>query len=62
MRETLLGLLMAALTAAVVYVIGRRRYKCPHCGRRVRWKDADCPHCGEDMKYPPSRGLPPGKI
>lgn len=62
MRETLLGLLLAAATAAAFYLIGRNRYRCPHCGRRVRWQDVNCPHCGEDMKYRHRAGLPPGKM
>lgn len=50
MRETIIGLLMVALTAAGFYWVSRRRYKCPFCGRAVQWKDENCPHCGNDMK------------
>jgi DNA-directed RNA polymerase subunit RPC12/RpoP len=50
MWHTIVGLLMVALTALGFYLIARRRYKCPHCGRQVRWEDVSCPHCGEDMK------------
>ncbi|MGB3551528.1 MAG: hypothetical protein WA993_12600 [Candidatus Binatus sp.] len=51
MRQTIIGLLMVALTAAFFYLVGRRRYKCPLCGRVVRYDDLNCPHCGNDMKY-----------
>jgi predicted amidophosphoribosyltransferase len=51
MRQTLIGLLMVALTALGLYLIARRRYRCPFCGRFVRWKDVVCPHCGSDMKF-----------
>lgn len=51
MRQTLLGLLMAALTALGLYLLARRRYRCPFCMRIVKWKDIVCPHCGEDMKF-----------
>jgi hypothetical protein len=53
MRETLLGLLMVALTAAALYwysIVRRNRCQCPFCGRRVTWDDINCPHCGDDMK------------
>ncbi|MGO9450105.1 MAG: hypothetical protein ACLQDV_03505 [Candidatus Binataceae bacterium] len=50
MRETIIGLLMVALTALGFYFASRRRYKCPFCGRFVQWKDVNCPHCGNDMK------------
>ena len=42
---------MVALTAAGFYWVGRRRYKCPYCGRIVKYDDINCPHCGNDMKY-----------
>lgn len=61
MRQTVLGLLLAAVTAVAFYLIGRSRYRCPHCGRRVRWQDVNCPHCGENMKSRHRAGLPPGK-
>ncbi|HEY9158631.1 zinc ribbon domain-containing protein [Candidatus Binatus sp.] len=51
MRQTIIGLLMVALTAAFFYWVGRRRYKCPYCGRVVRYDDVNCSHCGNDMKY-----------
>ncbi len=51
MRETIVGLLMVAVTALGFYIVSRRRYKCPFCGRFVRWKDVNCPHCGNDMNY-----------
>ncbi|MGA7871797.1 MAG: zinc ribbon domain-containing protein [Candidatus Binatus sp.] len=51
MRQTIIGLLMVALTAAFFYWVGRRRYKCPYCGRIVKYDDVNCPHCGNDMKY-----------
>jgi len=41
---------MAALAAAVLYFIARRRYRCPYCTKIVRWNDVDCSHCGNDMK------------
>jgi len=50
-RETIIGLLMVALTAFGFYWVSRHRYKCPYCGRFVQWKDVNCPHCGNDMKY-----------
>jgi hypothetical protein len=51
MRQTLGGLLMVALTALGLYLLARRRYRCPFCGRIVKWKDIVCPHCGGDMKF-----------
>ena len=51
MRQTIIGLLMVALTAAGFYWVARRRYKCPYCGRFVRYDDVNCPYCGNDMKY-----------
>jgi predicted amidophosphoribosyltransferase len=50
MRETILGLLMVVLTAAIFWMIGRNRLKCPLCGRVVKWDDVNCPHCGDDMQ------------
>jgi predicted amidophosphoribosyltransferase len=49
--RTLIGLLLAALTGVWLYMLGRRRYKCPYCGRSVKWSDERCPHCGDDMKF-----------
>jgi DNA-directed RNA polymerase subunit RPC12/RpoP len=49
--QTIVGLLMVALTAACFYWIGRRRYKCPYCGRIVKYDDVNCPYCGDDMKF-----------
>ena len=51
MWRTLVGLILAAATGAGLYLIARRRYKCPHCGRIVQWADINCPHCGNDMKF-----------
>ena len=51
MRETIIGLVMVALTALGFYFVSRRRYKCPFCGRFVQWKDINCPYCGNDMNY-----------
>jgi predicted amidophosphoribosyltransferase len=48
--QIVVGLAMVALTAGYFYYSARNRYKCPNCGRPVRWKDVNCPHCGEDMK------------
>jgi predicted RNA-binding Zn-ribbon protein involved in translation (DUF1610 family) len=50
-RQTIIGLLMVALTAAFFYWVARSRYKCPYCGRAVKYNDVNCPHCGNDMKY-----------
>jgi DNA-directed RNA polymerase subunit RPC12/RpoP len=50
-RETLIGLLMVALTALGFYWVARHRYKCPYCGKFVQWKDINCPHCGNDMQF-----------
>jgi len=62
MYRTLIGLLMAALTGVVFYLIGRKRYKCPYCARVVKWSDERCPHCGDDMKSQHRVGPPPSKI
>jgi len=62
MYRTLIGLLMAALTGLVFYLIGRRRYKCPLCGRVVNWRDERCPHCGDDMKFQHRLGPAPSRI
>ena len=51
MRQTIIGLLMVALTAAFFYWVARSRYKCPYCGRIVKYDDVNCPHCGNDMKF-----------
>jgi zinc-ribbon domain len=48
--QTIIGLLMVALTALGLWWVARRRYRCPYCGRIVRWADVNCPHCGDDMK------------
>ncbi len=50
-RQTIIGLAMVALTALGFYLVARRRYKCPYCGRFVRWEDVNCPHCGSDMNF-----------
>jgi DNA-directed RNA polymerase subunit RPC12/RpoP len=50
MQQTIIGLLMVAVTAALFYWVARRRYKCPYCGRIVRYQDVNCPHCGNDMQ------------
>jgi endogenous inhibitor of DNA gyrase (YacG/DUF329 family) len=57
--RTIIGLLLAALTGVVFYFIGRTRYKCPHCGRKVKWSDELCPHCGDDMKFQHRVGTTP---
>jgi hypothetical protein len=49
--QTIVGLLMVALTAAAFYWISRRRYTCPYCGRIVKYDDVNCPYCGDDMKF-----------
>ena len=51
MSHTIVGLLMVALTAAGFYWLARRRYKCPYCGRVVKYDDVNCPYCGNDMKF-----------
>lgn len=51
MTQTIVGLLMVALTAAGFYWVGRRRYKCPFCGRIVKYNDVNCPYCGNDMNF-----------
>ncbi|HSZ23267.1 MAG TPA: zinc ribbon domain-containing protein [Candidatus Sulfotelmatobacter sp.] len=51
MRQTIIGLLMVALTAAGFYWVARHRYKCPFCGRNVKYDDINCPYCGNDMNY-----------
>jgi predicted RNA-binding Zn-ribbon protein involved in translation (DUF1610 family) len=50
-RQTIIGLLMVAVTAAFFYWVARSRYKCPYCGRIVKYDDVNCPHCGNDMKF-----------
>lgn len=62
MGHTLIGLLMVALTALGLYWVGRNRYKCPQCGRVVRWDDVNCPHCGSDMKAQHRVGPAPSKV
>jgi hypothetical protein len=42
---------MVAVTAAAFYWVARRRYKCPYCGRIVKYDDVNCPYCGNDMKF-----------
>ncbi|MFZ0887601.1 MAG: hypothetical protein WA005_04045 [Candidatus Binataceae bacterium] len=59
MYQTIFGLLMAALTGLAFYLVARNRYKCPHCGRVVKWSDERCPHCGNDMKFQHRAGPPP---
>ena len=44
------GALTVTATALGFWWRARVRYRCPHCGRFVRWKDVNCPHCGEDMQ------------
>ena len=51
MSHTIIGLLMVAVTAAGFYWVARRRYKCPYCGRIVKYDDVNCPYCGNDMKF-----------
>ncbi|MGB8685682.1 MAG: hypothetical protein WCD12_22570 [Candidatus Binatus sp.] len=51
MRQTIIGLLMVALTAAFFYWKATHRYMCPFCGRFVRYNDVNCPHCGNDMNF-----------
>ena len=51
MRQTIIGLLMVALTAGYFYWKARHRYMCPFCGRFVRYNDVNCPHCGNDMNF-----------
>ena len=51
MRQTIVGLLMVALTAAYFYWVARHRYKCPFCGRHVKYNDVNCPYCGNDMLF-----------
>jgi zinc-ribbon domain len=51
LRHTIIGLAMVGLTAAGFYLAARRRYKCPYCGRFVKWQDVKCPHCGSDMNF-----------
>src|ERR1700674_2432078 len=50
MYQPVVGLMMAALTGVVFYLIGRKRYKCPYCARVVKWSDERCPHCCDDMR------------
>lgn len=51
MRQVIVGLVMVALTAGYFWLVARRRYRCPFCGRPVKWQDINCPHCGNDMNY-----------
>jgi endogenous inhibitor of DNA gyrase (YacG/DUF329 family) len=48
--RAIFAVLIGGGTALYFYLKARNRYRCPYCGRRVRWKDVNCPHCGEDMK------------
>jgi DNA-directed RNA polymerase subunit RPC12/RpoP len=50
-KQIIIGALTIALTAAGFYWAARRRYKCPFCGRIVRYADINCPYCGNDMKF-----------
>lgn len=59
MYQTIVGLLMAAATGLIFYWLARNRYKCPYCGRVVRWDDERCPHCGDDMKFQHRAGTTP---
>jgi hypothetical protein len=38
MRQTIIGLLMVALTAAGFYWVARHRYKCPYCGNDMNYR------------------------
>jgi DNA-directed RNA polymerase subunit RPC12/RpoP len=49
--QVIIGLAMVALTALGLWWISRHRYRCPFCGRFVKWKDIKCPHCGNDMEF-----------
>jgi endogenous inhibitor of DNA gyrase (YacG/DUF329 family) len=51
MRQIGIGLGMVALTALYFWLVARRRYKCPYCGRNVKWEDVNCPYCGNDMQF-----------
>jgi DNA-directed RNA polymerase subunit RPC12/RpoP len=51
MKQVLVGLAMVALTALYFWLVARRRYKCPFCGRNVKWNDVNCPYCGNDMQF-----------
>ena len=65
MKQTVIGLLMVLVTALGLYWVARNRYKCPSCGRPVRWKDINCPHCGVDMNYKHRTGpgtAPPRRV
>jgi len=64
-KQTLIGLVMVALTALGFYWTARTRYKCPNCARPVRWKDVICPHCGVDMNFKHRTGpstAPPRRV
>jgi DNA-directed RNA polymerase subunit RPC12/RpoP len=50
-RQTIIGLLMVAVTAAFFYWKATHRYRCPFCGRFVQYNDVNCPHCGNDMEF-----------
>ncbi len=60
--QTVIGLLAAAVTVLAFYIVARNRYKCPYCGRRVKWSDENCPHCGSDMKGQHRVGPPPPRV
>jgi DNA-directed RNA polymerase subunit RPC12/RpoP len=59
MKETIVGLLMVGATAAYFYWVARHRYRCPFCGRYVKYNDVNCPHCGNDMMYKHRAGPEP---
>jgi len=48
--ETIFGLLTVVATALWFYYLARKRYRCPFCGRNVKWDDQNCPHCGANME------------
>jgi endogenous inhibitor of DNA gyrase (YacG/DUF329 family) len=49
--RAIFAILIGGGTVLYFYLKWRNRYRCPYCGRRVRWKDINCPHCGDDMKF-----------
>ena len=50
MKQVLIGLAMVGVTALYFWLVARRRYKCPFCGRNVNYSDVNCPYCGNDMQ------------